>query len=55
MKKIKNLNDVSLIIKNKSDIRDDLGKKITFISFLRLKLIDIIAIVENGEYTFETE
>lgn len=53
MKKIKSFQDVSLIIRQKLDIKDDMGKDISFVSFLRMKLIDVLAIIDNGEWTYD--
>lgn len=55
MKKIKSFQDISSIIKLRCDIRNDVGTMISYTTFLNMKLIDVLTIVENGEYTYDCD
>lgn len=55
MKKIKSLEDISFIVRNKLDVKDDIGQTVTLFRLLGFKLFKILEIIENGEWKYDTE
>lgn len=56
MKKIKTMNDISLILTFKCDIKDHMGGTIPFVNFVNMRLIYIVdVILRSGEWTYSVE
>ena len=54
-KKIKDYDDIRLIIKYKADMTDPKGNKVDFVRFLSFTLLDIVNIINEGTWSYEVE
>lgn len=52
MNKISNFSDITYVINNKVDIKDSKGYDITFIRFLSFSVIEIIRMINEGNYSY---
>lgn len=51
-KKIKSWEDVGRIIDGKVDVMNDIGKMIPFIYFIKMTILEVQFIINNGEHTY---
>lgn len=56
MKKITTMNDISLILTFKCEVKDHMGRAIPFVRFISMSLVDIVNNVLNeGTWTYDIE
>jgi len=52
MQKITSLLDINYIINNKVDLKDDKGYVIPFVRFMGYSLIQVMRLINSGNYTY---
>ena len=52
MQKITSLLDINYIITNKVDLKDDKGYVITYVRFMSYSLIQVVRLINAGNYTY---
>lgn len=52
MKKITSLLDINYIINNKVDLKDDKGYVISYVRFMSYSLIQVVRLINAGNYTY---
>ena len=55
MKKIKSFEDINFIVSQRIDVKDADGKPISYLKFMYMKLVDIIHILDQKSWTYDTE
>lgn len=53
MRYIKSFNDIILIINQKLDVVDEHGHKIPFVRFVSLSLVEIVNILNSGDWEYQ--
>jgi hypothetical protein len=52
MQKITSLLDINYIINNRVDLKDDKGYVIPFVRFMSYSLIQVVRLINTGNYTY---